>query len=321
MLTSSGTSGKVSFLDRNDYDLAVYDAWADANFCWPHAMPKEPLHFFQLTPRYGPYIAVATGETNARRFSTPDKTHFLSEDRMLIGDLVSAAEIRQAIAEGRASPGDIAAHEREAHARQAKAVASFEAIVDRILDQRHEPMYLMGQSGMLWRLLERARERGIPEGEFHRDSILATGGGAKGLKLPADYMQQIYHFLGPVSHVMDVYGCSEMSVTYPACELGHYHAVPWIIPFVLDREGENLLPHDGGTVEGRFAFLDLSYTARWGGLITGDKVTMDFASTCACGRPGPVVLAGSIARYSDIGEEDKITCSGTMESYIKGVVD
>jgi hypothetical protein len=33
------------------------------------------------------------------------------------------------------------------------------------------------------------------------------------------------------------------------------------------------------------------------------------------------VRAGSIARYSDLGEEDKITCAGTMESYIRGAID
>lgn len=178
-------------------------------------------------------------------------------------------------------------------------------------------MMLTAQSGML----ERARERGIPDGEFHPQSILATGGGAKGLKLPEDYMAQIYRFRGPVRHKMNVYGCSEMSVKFPACERGHYHIVPWIIPFVLDREGEHLLEHQGGQVEGRFAFLDLSYSARWGGLITGDKVTMDHSETCSCGPPGPVVCAGSIARYSDLGEADKITCSGTMESYIRGAID
>jgi hypothetical protein len=321
VMTSSGTSGKVSFLDRNDADYSVNQSWADVNFCWPHSMPRQKLHFFQLTPRSGPYIAVAVGESNARRFSTPEMTHFLNDGRMLIGDLLRAVEMKQALADGTATPGEIAAYETEVKAKQAKATAELDAIFELIFEHRHEPMFLMGQAGMLWRLLERGRERGIPDGDFHPDSILATGGGAKGLKLPEDFMEQIHRFLGPLHHKMDVYGSSEMSVTYPACEHGHYHVTPWLIPFVLDREGEHLLPHNGGRVEGRFAFLDLSYNARWGGLITGDRVTMDYAETCSCGRSGPVVRARSIARYSDLGEEDKITCAGTMESYVRGAID
>ncbi len=321
VMTSSGTSGKISFLDRNDADYGVNQSWADVNFCWPNSMPKQRLNFFQLTPRSGPYIAVAVGESNARRFSTPEMTHFLNDGRMLIGDLLRAVEMKQALTEGTATPGEIAAYETEVKAKRAKATAELDAIFELIFAHRHEPMFLMGQAGMLWRLVERGRELGIPDGDFHPDSILATGGGAKGLKLPEDFMEQIHRFLGPLHHKMNVYGSSEMSVTYPACEHGHYHVTPWVVPFVLDREGEHLLPHHGDRVEGRFAFLDLSYNARWGGLITGDKVTMDYAKTCVCGRPGPVVRAGSIARYSDLGEEDKITCAGTMESYIRGAID
>ncbi len=320
-LTSSGTSGKVSFVDRVAKDVRVYEDWRDSNFCWPRAMPTEKMWYFQLTPRSGPYMVVAVGEINAARFSTPEMTHFLTDSRMQIADLIRAAEMKQAMAEGTATPNEIAEYEQEVLAKRETAAAQFEELVDVILDKRHEPMMLVGQSGMLWRMLERGRERCIADGEFNPKSIMVTGGGAKGLKLPEDYMEQIYRFLGPIHHKMDAYGCSEMSVAYPSCEHGHYHATPWIVPFILDREGEHLLEHNGGLVEGRFAFLDLSYNARWGGLITGDRVTMDYAETCSCGRSGPVIRAGSIVRYSNLGEEDKITCSGTMESYIRGALD
>ncbi|MFA5496448.1 MAG: hypothetical protein WC247_16905, partial [Porticoccaceae bacterium] len=59
---------------------------------------------------------------------------------------------------------------------------------------------------------------------------------------------------------------------------------------------------------------------RWGGLITGDKVTADFSPTCGCGRPGPVIL-DTIARYVQPGEDDKISCAGTIDAYIRGRVE
>ncbi len=87
-------------------------------------------------------------------------------------------------------------------------------------------------------------------------------------------------------------------------------------PLVLDEPGEKLLNTEQGVVEGRFAFLDVSLEGRWGGLISGDRVFVDF-SPCDCGRPGPTVLP-DIRRYGDLGGEDKITCAATLDSYVRG---
>ena len=116
------------------------------------------------------------------------------------------------------------------------------------------------------------------------------------------------------------YGMTELLAIMPRCEHGRYHQPASLIWLLLDQPGERLLgPEDGehGIVEGRFAFLDLSYEGRWGGLISGDKVQVDFKSTCACGRPGPTIL-DSITRYSQGGADDHIGCAGTIDAYIKG---
>lgn len=91
---------------------------------------------------------------------------------------------------------------------------------------------------------------------------------------------------------------------------------------VLDRDGERLLTPADATknqAEGRFGFLDLGYEGRWGGLITGDKVTIDFSPRCECGRPGPTLL-DNITRWAQIGEDDHIGCAGTIDAYIRGAV-
>ena len=73
-------------------------------------------------------------------------------------------------------------------------------------------------------------------------------------------------------------------------------------------------------VEGRFAFLDLAYEGRWGGIITGDKVTIDFADRCPCGRHGPTLL-DNISRFAQTGGgDDHIGCAGTIDAYIRGSV-
>ena len=96
---------------------------------------------------------------------------------------------------------------------------------------------------------------------------------------------------------------------------------PWIVPLVLDKAGEKLLnPADGrGVVEGRFAFIDLLVEGRWGGIITGDKVKVDFS-------PGHddirTAVVQRVERYQDLEEgEDKLSCAGTMEEYVRGAVE
>ena len=99
-----------------------------------------------------------------------------------------------------------------------------------------------------------------------------------------------------------------------------YAVPPWIIPLVLDKSGENLLgtTTDTGMVEGRMAFFDILADARWGGVISGDKVQVEFASGME-GVKTPVVH--SIARYADLEEgEDKLTCAGSIDSYVRGSI-
>ena len=320
-ITTSGTSGKVSFLHLVKADNDFRDAWTERHWFFPEAMRGgNHRHYFRMAPKSGPYLLMVGAPKLMSMFTRPDSIHYLSEDRLRISFLMHAAEMRQKIGDGSATPKEISDYEAQVKIRQANASAQFENITDQILELRREPMFLLAQWAMLWRIVEKARALGIGNGEFHPDSIVAGGGGTKGLKLPPDYEKQVSEFLGPQVYIPKRYGMSEMSVTCSMCEKGNYHPVPWVIPMVLDAAGEKLLDARAGVVEGRFAFLDVSFNARWGGLITGDKVRMDFAEQCACGRPGPVVLPG-ISRYSDLGEEDKIGCAGTIEAYIRGALE
>ena len=134
---------------------------------------------------------------------------------------------------------------------------------------------------------------------------------------PTDYQQQFAAFYGDIRRVRS-YGMTELQGSCPACEHGNFHVPPWVIPLLLDEPGETLLNADEGVVEGRFAFLDVSLEGRWGGLISGDRVSVDF-SPCACGRPGPAVLP-DIQRYGDLGGDDKINCAATLDSYVRGMI-
>jgi hypothetical protein len=195
-------------------------------------------------------------------------------------------------------------------------------LVDTILDRRREPMMVAGMWAQYMALIARARERGIGDGEFHPRTVVNAGGGVKGVVLPDDYKEQVARFVGPVIRP-GAYGMTELAQVMPRCEAGRYHRAPGLIWLILDRDGERLLSAtDGedGVVEGRFAFLDLLYEGRWGGLITGDKVTVDFKPRCPCGRHGPT-LFDTISRFAAIGEDDHIGCAGTVDAYIRGAIN
>ena len=170
-------------------------------------------------------------------------------------------------------------------------------------------------------IIERARELGVGDGEFHPSSVIGAGGGVKGVSLPPDYKEQVDRFYGDVVRPA-VYGMTELAQPLPRCEAGSYHAAPGLIMLPLDESGERLLTGADaadGLVEARFGFLDLAYEGRWGGLITGDKVTVDFAERCPCGRSGPTLL-DNIGRFVRPGEDDHIGCAGTIDAYIRGAV-
>ena len=104
----------------------------------------------------------------------------------------------------------------------------------------------------------------------------------------------------------------------PRCRAGgRYHVPPWVVPLILDKTGDNLLPMSGSEYEGRAAFFDLSLDGRWGGIISGDRISIDF-SPCACGATGPSIR-DNIVRYADLEGDDKIGCAGTVDAYVRGV--
>ncbi|MBP2452829.1 hypothetical protein [Mycolicibacterium lutetiense] len=90
---------------------------------------------------------------------------------------------------------------------------------------------------------------------------------------------------------------------------------PWVLLLPLDEPGENIVDTSAGPVQVRGAFFDLSLDGRWGGVISGDRIDVDFGA-CDCGHQGPTI-GPDITRYADLGG-DKIACSGTIDAYVGG---
>jgi hypothetical protein len=319
VLCTSGSSGKLSFLNHSMADRARKTRHLRRTQAWPFTQASQNREVFWFGPMVGRNSAVEMGISNEENWGKPGCTHALDQRPLLISDVSRTALMRTKLATGIATPDEIAKFEADM-AEQAKAgSAEIRGLIDKLLDMRHEPLFIFGLWAQHLMVRDRARERGIPDGDFHPETVLFPAGGIKGLDLPADYREQVSIFYGNLIQI-GTYGMTEMAQLMPRCEARCYHVPPGLILLMLDAEGERLLkPADAidGKLTGRVGFLDLLYEGRWGGLISGDKATLDLAETCACGRSGPVLL-DTIGRFAQMGAEDHIGCAGTIDAYVRG---
>jgi hypothetical protein len=155
--------------------------------------------------------------------------------------------------------------------------------------------------------------------DFNPENSIYVGGGLKRAKLPDDYREFVYETFNiqPERNYQN-YSMQELHSGMPRCHKGNrYHVPPWVVPLILDKSGDELLPLANEEYEGRAAFFDLSLDGRWGGVISGDKVSIDFRP-CACGAKGPSIR-DNIVRFADLEGDDKIGCAGTVDAYVRGV--
>lgn len=90
------------------------------------------------------------------------------------------------------------------------------------------------------------------------------------------------------------------------------------MPFVLDPEDGHVLPTDRGEQTGRAAFFDLLPSTYWGGIVTGDEVSLDHRP-CSCGRT-TAHIARAIQRFSEKhGGDDKITCAASDDAHARAM--
>jgi hypothetical protein len=323
VFATSGTSGKSSFLNRTAIDRDRAISTTSAGFNWANTVfkPARDKTVFRFFPPYGAHPMCEIQRLHFERIAAPGQIHYLSTEPMLAMQTITAGRMRRAIAAGTALPDEIAAFERAAAATQARMGESLARCMDLLFAHRHEPIVIAGQWPMLHRIVQMGRERGIRDGDFHPGTVISFGGGVKGAALPADFREQVYAFFGlNPRNFVQVYGMSEMTGVCPySHDLEGFVMPPWIVPLILDKTGEQLLnPTDGtGIVEGRMALFDLSLEGRWGGIISGDKVTVDFSAGHSHGIETPIVR--SVARYADLeAGEDKLTCAGSIDAYVRG---
>ena len=325
VMSSSGTSGKQSFIYQSEADRELGWRLLDQGIRWAASGMRDRSRrypVFLLTPSSGSYTGTERMAKFAESIALPGDLHYMSDVPQSAAHTTRMARMRRAIADGTARPSEIEAFQNESRERSERVQADFRRFIDHLLDRRHEPLFIMGMMGMLYQIVARARERGIPDGDFHPGTIVSIGGGKKGSNLPEDFQQQCERFFNfNETNFNDGYGQGEVSGFCPWFHQGKAWAMPpWLVPLVLDQSGEQLLnPPDGkGIVEGRLAIIDLIADGRWGGVISGDKVTVEFGHGID-GVRTPIIR--DVVRYKDLpGGDDKLSCAGTIDAYVRGEI-
>ncbi len=318
---SSGTTGKSAMLiaSAKDMDWSRIDtvnvlAWGSG------VKPARDRRMMGLAPIAHVPKNVAIGAAQEAAFGDPSKPSFrLPIPPLTVGALTKMVVLRKKMAEGTALPEELADFERTSKERQATLDQAMIAGAEALIKYRNDKLYISGLWNALYQIAKLVREMGYSAKDFHPDNCIYVGGGLKRAQLPPDYQQFVHEtFNIPANRNFQNYSMQELNSGMPKCQHGgRYHVPPWIVPFMLNQEGDALLPHSTGEIEGRAAFFDLSLDGRWGGVITGDKISLDF-SPCACGHRGPSIR-DNIVRYADIQGDDKIGCAGTVDAYVRGL--
>jgi hypothetical protein len=335
-ITSSGTTGTLSILPKDK--RGATEGMVLWKICLFQTFGQEPTDT-ELNPTVEViWPNFASGKLGHLRIADMIKNGFTGGDESKFHPLYSgsietdlmflASKMRAAASRGELDRLEIdpalAARKDEFIAMQLRQPQELDAFFVEITEKlRGKRVFMIGTYHLMYDIAKAGLQRGV-KNVFAKDSAILTGGGMKGVALPPDFMTVITEFLG-VDKIQVGYGFSESSTFHWACEEGRYHVMPWVIPFILDPDTSEPLPRTGRQT-GRAAVYDILLRAHWGGVISGDEVTIDWDLRCPCGRSS-VAFEKDIMRYSEKQgiEDDRITCAATEEvhneaiDFMKGV--
>jgi hypothetical protein len=318
---SSGTTGKSAMLVASQKDMEWIKVESVACYSWGSGVkPAHDRRIFGLAPVAHVPRNEASGQGYVESYQDPRVERFpYPVPPITVGSLTGMIVLRKKMADGTASPDEIANFEETSAARQKAVEDAVGVTADALIEARKDKLHVSGLWSGLYNVAKAVREKGYSAKDFNPENSIYVGGGLKRAVLPPDYQQFVYETFNilPERNFQN-YSMQELHTGMPKCQKGgRYHLPPWLVPLIMDQPGDNLLPIVKGEYEGRAAFFDLSIDGRWGGVISGDKVSIDFRP-CACGVKGPSIR-DNVARFADIQGDDKIGCAGTVDAYVRGL--
>jgi hypothetical protein len=321
--SSSGTTGKSSFLHKSQADLDAATKNMLDHLRTTGVAGDNSWHMISLgadnqsasrRPMQEEFERDFARSDNIAPFPSPPQAegHYAFMTRM--------TGFRRAMAEGTVTPEELQAHEAEAMRRDQETKSRLSYYAAQVLERPGDSFLIGTMMALAWRFVEELRELGAKPGDLTGDNAIFMAGGTKGVVLPPDHVPQILSMLHiDPTRFVQFYSMQEINLGMPRCIEDRYHVPDQLLLLVLDEPGEKLESISDCQTEGRAAFFDVSVDGRWGGIISGDRIRAEYGM-CSCGRPGPTVFS-DIVRYSGLSNDDKITCAGTMDAYVRGLVE
>lgn len=318
--TSSGTSGTMSFFPKSRRDYRTSVRMLRMNLTQSFGAEPDPAAFDEpyhvLTPFY------SDGHSTVARLPRYFLDVFCKGDESRLhtalpykasADLMwMAARLRAAQAKGDAGrvdvPESLLARRAEWEKLQAEMPGLQMAFISEMVPQlAGKQVMALGITSMFFEIARNGLEAGA-RAAFAPGSAVVGGGGAKGMVLPDNAEEMIAEFFG-VERMRGSYGMTEQNFYVNDCEHDRYHIPPWVAVILLDGETGQPLPREG-VQAGRASFFDISQDGAWGGIVSGDRISVDF-TPCPCGRT-TLHIDKTIQRFSELqGGDDKITCAAT----------
>lgn len=322
---SSGTSGAMSFIPRtlaeNDkhFFSMVIGQFEARGLKPPRREAPLSMHLVQPTFRTGYTAFLRSNDYFCKYIAGGDESriHMLYPGRQSSDLMFLAGRLRAAMAKGELDRLELTptlrARKAEFEALQKNQPEDIKAFYTDIREKlAGEKVYVFGAWSMLYNVASAGLEKGY-ENVFSPDSMLVTGGGAKGQTVPPDWEDQVKRFFG-VPKLLHGYGMSEIMGIHKLCDHNRFHLEPWTILFILDPDTGAPMPRKG-VQTGRAAFYDLLAETYWGGFVSGDEITVDWDTPCACGRKS-AHIDRKIERYSEQrGGDDKISCAAAADAH------
>jgi len=291
---SSGSSGTCSFYPKSkrDYFLSMWGMRVQlAQKFGQDPRPgdiTDKIHAIIPLYKDGHASMGAFGKYSCQAFALgdPDYWHYCFDFKLSSDLMWLAARLRAAQAKGDVSkvdvPASLLARREEWEQAQAAMPDQQLAFVNRMVRELSgQRVFVMSTSNLLYAVAKRGLEEGI-SGVFAPDSVFMGGGGAKGVPLPDDLEEVICRFFN-TDRMISSYGMTEMNSFSVLCDHDRYHVLPWVTPYLLDLDSGQPLPRKGKQT-GRAAFFDMTAESCWGGLVTGDLVTIDWETRSAAPR-------------------------------------